>query len=177
MESLGALLSYAAAHPSLVVFLLAAAVFVVPSLFPAAPAPKRSTPSRVAHPVGGAAYAAELRGAAADQLVLVDFYATWCGPCVAIAPFIEELADANPHVKVVKVQEDESRDVLAAEAIRAFPTFRFYVAGRCVGEVVGADRRRLADDVARLSAAAKRGESLPEVARPAGGAGGGCSVA
>ena len=140
------------------------------------PPPPRTTPSLVAHIKGAGAFSKLLADAPPNSLVVVDFFATWCGPCIHIAPFVEELADKNPDAKFAKVQEDESPDVLRAVGIRAFPTFRFYVAGRCVGELLGADRAALVEQVERLKAAAARGDQLAE-AQPAAREGGGCTIA
>ena len=55
--------------------------------------------------------------------VLIDFFATWCGPCKAIAPFYEELAKKNPHIEFVKCDVD-SADVLTTHFnVTAMPTF------------------------------------------------------
>lgn len=140
-----------------------------------APASSGHAGSLVKQPVGLVALQAAITGAPPRQVVLVDYFATWCGPCVAVAPFVEDLAARNPDVLVLKVQEDQSPDVIRASNIRAFPTFRFYVDNKCVGELLGADRAALTANVARLKAAAAAGEPLEEVKPSAGG--GGCVVA
>ena len=77
----------------------------------------------------------------------------------------------------LKIQEDESRDVLASQRISRFPTFRFYIAGRCVREVLGADRAKLQASVEALQASAAKGEELPEYAPGAAADSGGCAIA
>lgn len=58
-----------------------------------------------------------------DKLVLIDFYADWCGPCKALAPTLEKFAEENQDkVKVVKVNVDESPQLSAAFGIRSIPT-------------------------------------------------------
>lgn len=58
-----------------------------------------------------------------DKLVLIDFYADWCAPCKALAPKIDEIADAHTaDIKVVKINVDESPELAAAFGIRALPT-------------------------------------------------------
>lgn len=58
-----------------------------------------------------------------DKLVLIDFYADWCGPCKALAPTLEKFAeDKKDTVKVVKVNVDESPNLAAAFGIRSIPT-------------------------------------------------------
>ncbi|ORY97940.1 thioredoxine 2 [Syncephalastrum racemosum] len=74
-----------------------------------------------------------------EKLVLVDFYATWCGPCKLIAPKLEKLAEAYPDVIFAKVDVDEAADIAGEVGVRAMPTFMYYKAGEKVGEVVGAN--------------------------------------
>lgn len=86
-------------------------------------------------------YRALLRDSA---LVLVDFTASWCGPCRQIAPVFERLALANPEVHFVKVDVDSSQDVAAAENVRSMPTFKLFRYGAKVEEFSGADPNRIA---------------------------------
>ncbi|KAF6201649.1 hypothetical protein GE061_004042 [Apolygus lucorum] len=62
---------------------------------------------------------------AGTNLVVIDFYATWCGPCKMIAPKLEELAKAHPEIVFLKVDVDECEDVAAAYEISVMPTFVF----------------------------------------------------
>lgn len=62
--------------------------------------------------------------------VVVDFFATWCGPCKAVAPIVERLSDSNTSVKFYKVDVDELDTVAAANGISAMPTFLFYKDGQ-----------------------------------------------
>jgi thioredoxin 1 len=78
----------------------------------------------------------------AKQL-LVDFTATWCGPCKMIGPYFEELAAKFPDVEFVKVDVDELDDVAAACGISAMPTFQLYSNGVMVKEMCGADKAKL----------------------------------
>ncbi|EEH60844.1 uncharacterized protein MICPUCDRAFT_50406 [Micromonas pusilla CCMP1545] len=75
--------------------------------------------------------------------VLVDFTASWCGPCKMIAPFFEELAAKYPGVVFVKVDVDDLDDVAAECGISAMPTFQLYSNGVKVQELTGADKDKL----------------------------------
>ena len=77
--------------------------------------------------------------------VVVDFTATWCGPCQRIKPFFEELAAAHKGALFVKVDVDELESVSQAAEVLAMPTFQVYREGQRVDTVQGAatDARRL----------------------------------
>jgi thioredoxin len=71
--------------------------------------------------------------------VLVDFWAEWCGPCRAIAPVVDELADAYAgRVRFVKVDVDENPDTAARYAVRSIPSLMFFRAGSLQDQLVGA---------------------------------------
>jgi thioredoxin 1 len=80
-----------------------------------------------------------------DQLVLVDFTATWCGPCRMLAPVVEKLADEfEGKVKVGKLDIDESPKVTAKYGIRSVPTVLVFQGGQKKGQHVGlATREKL----------------------------------
>lgn len=75
-----------------------------------------------------------LRG---NGLVFVDFYATWCGPCMKIAPEIERLSEIYTHVKFYKADVGELDDVGAKYSIRAMPTFLLFKDGKEIKRLVG----------------------------------------
>jgi thioredoxin 1 len=77
--------------------------------------------------------------AANHGLVMVDFWAEWCGPCRAIAPLLEELAEASEgRVTLMKVNVDEHPGLAARYNIRSIPTILFVKEGQVVDRVVGA---------------------------------------
>ncbi len=76
---------------------------------------------------------------ATQGLVMVDFWAEWCGPCRAIAPVLEELAEASEgRVTLMKVNVDENSGLAARYDIRSIPTILFFKEGALVDRVVGA---------------------------------------
>ena len=96
-----------------------------------------------------AEFDAEL-AAAGGKLVVVDFTATWCGPCQMIAPLFGELSEKNPDVVFVKVDVDENQETAAACGINCMPTFQFYKNGAKTFEMQGADPNQLTAKVAAL---------------------------
>ncbi|VVT54789.1 uncharacterized protein SAPINGB_P004263 [Magnusiomyces paraingens] len=92
---------------------------------------------QVVHPVSGLpAFNAAINS---DKLTVIDFYATWCGPCHAVAPLVEKFSDEFSDAHFIKIDVDESQDVAQEVGIRAMPTFQLYKAGIKVGEIVGAN--------------------------------------
>ncbi|KAJ6018286.1 Thioredoxin [Penicillium sp. IBT 35674x] len=87
-----------------------------------------------------------------QDLVLLDCFAEWCGPCKAIAPLIEQWSNENPHIKFYKVDVDKADDVAQELNVRAMPTFMFFKGGEKVTEVVGADQMQVANGIKLLTA-------------------------
>src|SRR6266542_3497356 len=74
----------------------------------------------------------------AEGLVLVDFWAVWCGPCQMVAPVVEEMAaEYAGKLKVVKLNTDENPDTASKYRIMGIPTLMFFKNGAAVDQVVG----------------------------------------
>lgn len=80
----------------------------------------------------------------ADVPVLVDFWATWCGPCRQVAPVLEQLSeDYAGRVKIVKLDADANPRTVAAAGVVSIPTLSLYVGGAPVRSLVGAKPRQV----------------------------------
>lgn len=74
-------------------------------------------------------------------LVVVDFFTTWCGPCKAIAPWLDQISTKYPEVHFIKVDIDQHKeDIPACENISSIPTFHFYVNGELKEQLKGANQ-------------------------------------
>ena len=82
---------------------------------------------------------------ASEKLLLIDFGATWCGPCKKIAPFVEQCFDKLSGVKLVYVDSDLGFDVYNSLKIKSLPTTYSFVEGLPYEVVVGANENELAD--------------------------------
>lgn len=88
--------------------------------------------------------------AAGAKLVVVDFYAPWCGPCRQIAPLVEKWAKEHEDVVFVKVDVDENGAAGEKFEIQAMPTFVLIKDGKVVGTVIGADPQKLLAKIKEL---------------------------
>ena len=74
-----------------------------------------------------------------EGCVVIDFFATWCGPCKNIAPKFVELAKVYPNITFLKVDVDESAELAEKYEVRAMPTFVFLRDGVQIHKIEGAD--------------------------------------
>ena len=72
------------------------------------------------------------------KTVLVDFWASWCGPCRMIAPVLEEVAAERPDVKVCKVNVDEEQELAISYGVSSIPTLLVFKNGQVVNKSIGA---------------------------------------
>ncbi len=85
----------------------------------------------------------------ADTLVMLDFYADWCGPCKMIAPVVESLAtELEGTVKVGKVNVDNNQELAAHFEIMSIPTLVFIKNGEMVAKLVGLrDKKEIMQEI------------------------------
>jgi thioredoxin 1 len=80
---------------------------------------------------------------ATSKIVVVDFTATWCGPCRLMAPIFAELSKKFENLIFLKVDVDEVQDVTSKWEVRAMPTFLFIKNGEQLDKIVGANKEEL----------------------------------
>ncbi|XP_020218855.1 thioredoxin H-type 1 [Cajanus cajan] len=89
------------------------------------------------------------KGVQTGKLIVVDFTASWCGPCRFIAPILAEIAKKTPEVTFLKVDVDELNPISEEWRVEAMPTFLFLKGGREVDRVVGAKKEDLQNAITK----------------------------
>jgi len=90
-----------------------------------------------------------------DQRVCIDFTATWCGPCKAIAPVFDKLSKQYPNIRFWRVDFDKCKGAAAKHSVQAVPTFLFCIGGSVVRKFTGAAQQKLYDGVKALAEKSK----------------------
>ncbi|KAI2830042.1 hypothetical protein CBS147482_3431 [Aspergillus niger] len=110
-----------------------------------------STMSHKVHDITSKAEFAEKVTNSTDAIVL-DCFATWCGPCKAISPKVEEFSNTYPNAKFYKIDVDELSEVAAELGIRAMPTFLLFKDGKKFDDLTGANPKGLEQKIQALLA-------------------------
>lgn len=78
--------------------------------------------------------------------VLVDFYASWCGPCKMLGPVLEALAEERKDLKIIKVNVDENEELAGRFSVMSIPTIYLYKDGKIVAERKGFSTKEMLND-------------------------------
>ena len=73
-----------------------------------------------------------------DKPVLIDFWASWCGPCMMVSPLVDEIAEENSNIKVGKINVDEQPELSASFRIESIPTLIVIKNGKMTAKSIGA---------------------------------------
>ena len=76
-----------------------------------------------------------------DRPVLIDFWASWCGPCRMVLPIVEQIAEEREDIKVVKINVDEEPELASQFRVMSIPTLVVFKDGAVVNQAVGARSR------------------------------------
>ena len=73
-----------------------------------------------------------------DKPVLIDFFATWCGPCKMVSPVVDEIANERPDIKVCKLDVDKNLDLARTFQVMSVPTLVAMKNGEMINKIIGA---------------------------------------
>jgi thioredoxin 1 len=73
-----------------------------------------------------------------DKPVLIDFWASWCGPCMMVSPLVDEIAEEDSNIKVGKINVDEQPELSASFRIESIPTLMVIKNGKITAKSIGA---------------------------------------
>ena len=86
-----------------------------------------------------------------NKLVVVDFFATWCGPCRALSPYIDELATNHHHILFAKANIEETPDIANELDVKSLPCVIIFKNGKEINRVVGFNKPKLQAIIENLS--------------------------
>ena len=86
-----------------------------------------------------------------NKLVVVDFFATWCGPCRALSPYIDELATNHHHILFAKANIDETPTIANELDVKSLPCVIIFENGKEINRVVGFNKTKLQAIIENLS--------------------------
>ncbi|PAV79385.1 hypothetical protein WR25_20621 [Diploscapter pachys] len=86
-----------------------------------------------------------------DKLIVIDFFATWCGPCKLIAPKFKKMSDEFSRVVFAKVDVDECEDIMANYDIKVMPTFILFKDGKQIDLVEGSIEEELRSKISKYA--------------------------
>lgn len=83
--------------------------------------------------------------------ILVDFFATWCGPCQMLGPVLEKISNSRAEFDIAKINIDDSQELARKYGIEVVPTMVIFKEGKPVGKIVGyADENRIVNEMSKF---------------------------